>query len=249
MRTNHFSSSPGCARLWYMILSPQEVKSLEHISRQVLAAEELRRAEVITAPWRRRHFLAGRVLLRQTLARCLRVEPHDLVFQTAEHSRPVLKTPSDSHLHFSLSHSGRMVVCAVAPGCPIGVDVEAAHGFKTPMEVAERFFAPAEVETLLRLQGRQRRTAFLTLWTLKEAFAKAQGQGLHATGLKASFLWYLDSQAWKSDIRTVSAHSLMGWQFATLGLLYGYHTALAVYSSNELPVRVHSVHSVQAVRS
>lgn len=169
------------------------------------------------------------MLLRKTLACCLQVEPQELVFRINEHGKPWLVLPADCPLQFSLSHSGKLVVCAVTLAGPIGVDIEYTRSFKTPMEVAERFFDATEVAALARLYGRQRNAAFLTLWTLKEAFVKAQGQSLHSGSMKTSFLWYLDENLRKSDVRMVSHPSLPNCQFASLDLP-GYHrTSLAVY--------------------
>jgi len=236
-----------CVHFYYAILSPAVRAELRRRCRSILPPEELQRARRIRSPWRREHFMAARLLLRKVLARLLHMEPQELIFQAEEQGKPVLAVPSTPDLQFSLSHSARMVACAVASARPIGVDVESAGNIRPPMEVVERFFDPAEAALLLQLSGRQRTSAFLTLWTLKEAFAKAQGQGLHPKCLKTSFFWYLDKQIRKSDIRTVSERSLEDWQFAVISLHPGYHAALAVHSPGDerLFVRVREIEDLK----
>ena len=76
--------------------------------------------------------------------------------------------------HFSLSHSGRWVVCAVSSD-PVGVDVELP---RCTMDIGLRFFRPDELEGLDRLPFVQQRDQLNRLWTAKEAFVKALGGGL-----------------------------------------------------------------------
>lgn len=68
-------------------------------------------------------------------------------------------------LFFSLSHSGPLVLCAVADH-PVGVDVD----HRCPAAVARRHFAPEEQTAAP--------TDRLRIWTAKEAFLKALGVGL-----------------------------------------------------------------------
>ena len=58
---------------------------------------------------------------------------------------------ADLPLEFSLSHTRGLVVCAVALRDAVGVDVEWAGRESAPLELARRFFAPAEAERLAKL--------------------------------------------------------------------------------------------------
>ena len=77
--------------------------------------------------------------------------------------------------HFSLSHSGMLVVCALGDS-PLGVDVEEP---RCTMKIARRFFSPDEVSFLESLSETDRREALNRLWPAKEAFVKALGTGFH----------------------------------------------------------------------
>lgn len=76
--------------------------------------------------------------------------------------------------HFSLSHTRRLVCCALAP-FPVGLDAE---GLDRPVRpgLAEKVLAPQELETWRAGGGRDR--DLLTYWVLKEAWVKYTGQGL-----------------------------------------------------------------------
>jgi len=81
-------------------------------------------------------------------------------------------------IHFNISHSGKLIVCAVAES-DVGVDVEEKR--KVNLSVAERFFSPGELEDLFKLDDPERMDYFFKLWTLKESFLKAIGSGLTRT--------------------------------------------------------------------
>lgn len=92
-------------------------------------------------------------------------------------------------LEFNLSHTEGMILCAVTGGAAVGVDVEDTARSADFLPLARRFFAPAEIALLENLPPEQLPSAFYRLWTLKEAYLKAQGVGL-TTALDAfSFHW------------------------------------------------------------
>lgn len=76
-------------------------------------------------------------------------------------------------IHFNLSHSGTLAVCAVSDR-PVGADVEALTPFAP--EVSALCFQPREIEWLERQADRD--LAFTRLWTRKESYLKYLGAGL-----------------------------------------------------------------------
>ncbi len=122
-------------------------------------------------------FLCGRALLRAVLSTWAPVDRREWRFSLNAHGRPGIAAPS-SPLHFNLSHTRGMVVLALGPDPSVGVDVERLDRSVRPMEVADRFFSPLEVEGLRALPTERHRDRFLALWTLKEAYIKARGMGL-----------------------------------------------------------------------
>ena len=84
--------------------------------------------------------------------------------------------PDEPAFHFSLSHAGAWAVCAVC-GAPVGCDVEKSG--RGSLRLAERFFHPEELEALRReAEPRNFDRLFTGLWTRKESYLKAVGQGL-----------------------------------------------------------------------
>src|SRR5262249_44867334 len=61
---------------------------------------------------------------------------------------------------------------------PVGVDVERWRIYPSHLEIAKRFFAPAEVRALHALREGRREDGFFRVWTCKEAFIKLTGLGL-----------------------------------------------------------------------
>ncbi|GAB3998691.1 hypothetical protein GCM10029992_25200 [Glycomyces albus] len=91
--------------------------------------------------------------------------------------KPVIAAPA-STLRFSLSHTDGAVACAVADGVECGIDVEPVGA--VPEAVGELAFT-AEERTRVACSPEERRAGQLTaLWTLKEAYGKATGEGLTA---------------------------------------------------------------------
>jgi 4'-phosphopantetheinyl transferase len=115
---------------------------------------------------------AARGLLREVLGRATGRGPARVGFRHAEHGKPHL---DDGPLRFNISHSGGAVLIALAR-VEVGVDIELPRPRRTD-DLARRFFAPGEQERLFALEGESRRNAFFRLWTCKEAFLKATGEG------------------------------------------------------------------------
>ena len=95
-------------------------------------------------------------------------------FATIENGKPCLVHHPE--IQFNLSHSGSMVMAAFS-SCPVGCDVEIKQ--RARMDVAKRFFAPAEQRVLLAAKTEEERDLlFSRLWTLKESYLKVGGQGM-----------------------------------------------------------------------
>ena len=95
----------------------------------------------------------------------------DFALSYNEHGKPYLTHHPD--IHFNLSHSGRLAVCAVSDA-PVGVDVERERKYSA--SVARRFFTPEEYDFVEKSDDRG--NAFLQIWTRKESYLKMRGCGL-----------------------------------------------------------------------
>lgn len=122
----------------------------------------------------------GRQPLREVLARYLGIDGRDVVLAEDMHGRPALGGAHGGLFDFNWSHSGGRAVVAVARDVRPGVDVESPRTGRTRevLGLARRFFAPDEAAWLATLGASHRQSAFLQLWTAKEALLKAHGRGL-----------------------------------------------------------------------
>ena len=77
-------------------------------------------------------------------------------------------------LHFSITHTRRRVFCALSEQ-PLGIDAEELDR-KIDLRLAEKILSPGEWEQYLAAEDKG--LALLRFWVLKEAAAKATGEGL-----------------------------------------------------------------------
>jgi 4'-phosphopantetheinyl transferase len=124
----------------------------------------------------RRMFLLGRIMSRRLVGRALDVAPGAWNWREGAHGRPEIAHPP-TPLHFNLAHSAGLVVCALANGREVGVDVEDLERPPVDPRMLPRYFAPAEAADI-EAQGEAWRERFLQYWTLKEAYLKARGLGI-----------------------------------------------------------------------
>jgi 4'-phosphopantetheinyl transferase len=90
-------------------------------------------------------------------------------------------SPAHEGLRFNVSHSHEWALIALARDRDVGVDVEHYRPLRHELfEIATRFFAPVEVEALRAMEPAEQEAAFFRIWSRKEAYIKAIGQGVSA---------------------------------------------------------------------
>jgi 4'-phosphopantetheinyl transferase len=144
----------------------------------LLSADERERAGRFVFDRDRDRYVVGRGSLRMLLGRYLETPPAQLRFTYGPRGKPALAAGAPALPHFNLAHSGDLAVYALALERDVGVDVEAVRPDFATDAIARRFFSPHEVAALRALSAAQRVTAFFSCWTRKEAYIKAQGDGL-----------------------------------------------------------------------
>lgn len=146
------------------------------VLRATLSADERDRADRFRFRRDCDRFIAGRGLLRVTLAERLNAEPEALRFGYGPAGKPFLR--DHPRMRFNVSGAGGFGLVALAEEIDLGIDLELAESAPMVVEVADRFFAAAELEHLRRLPRADRPMACLRCWTRKEAYVKAHGEGL-----------------------------------------------------------------------
>ena len=124
-------------------------------------------------------FAAGRALIRTMLSAHALCPAEGWCLERDKYGKPRLTAGSGfPDLRFNISHSSGAVIAAMSLGRDIGVDVESKKLQIDHLELARAYFAAAEIELIEALPEARQRDAFFALWTLKEAYVKAQGKGL-----------------------------------------------------------------------
>ncbi|HWO23630.1 MAG TPA: 4'-phosphopantetheinyl transferase superfamily protein [Kofleriaceae bacterium] len=143
----------------------------------ILDAGERARMERFVFERDRQLFLAAHALVRRSLSRHADVAPDAWRFRAENGEKPVIAGPAPvPPLSFNLSHCRGLVACAIARGREVGVDVERIA--ELPRDLIDTIASPAEAAALRALPAAAQAERFFTLWTLKEAYVKARGQGL-----------------------------------------------------------------------
>ena len=126
-----------------------------------------------------RQFLLCRAALRAILCDQLACGNQELTFETSEHGKPWARVGGvDAPISFSVSHSGRHGLIAVAPGGRLGVDVEELGQRRNLDLLMDGVLGEDERREIAAKAGNDQVRSFFRLWTMKEALLKAHGKGL-----------------------------------------------------------------------
>jgi 4'-phosphopantetheinyl transferase len=146
---------------------------------RTLSEAERTRADRLVRTRDRDRFLICRAVLRQILAGYLQTTGDRIRFEYGAQGKPYVAQPLEGGgLHFNLSHSDETALLAFTRRGPVGIDVERVRAAVPWREIAAHVFAREERELLENLPATRRQRACFVLWTGKEAYVKARGQGL-----------------------------------------------------------------------
>ncbi len=167
----------GQIHVWQVALvaTPQ----LVGLSRSLLVADELRRAErrVLAADAQR--FLLSHVAVRCVLALYLETSPAAISIVPASDGKPHVDPAAGGAVHFNLSHSADLALIVLARDVAVGVDVERVRPWDADVDdTPAHFFSRREQRLLAAVPARIWPEAFTRCWTRKEAIVKAIGAGL-----------------------------------------------------------------------
>ncbi|HWV38890.1 MAG TPA: 4'-phosphopantetheinyl transferase superfamily protein [Vulgatibacter sp.] len=182
---------------------------------------ERRRSAAFRAEIDRRRFRAGRVSLRLLLGRILGCSPVRVPLAEGPHGKPVLAPDAGVRVGFNVSHSGDLVLVAIARNRELGVDVERHSGVDIH-SIASTVFSSREQAALLEMEPSAQADAFFRLWARKEAILKAEGGGflLPTTTFSVTLA--------RDDARLLEGMDPRRWWLRDLPVPEGYAAALAV---------------------
>ena len=163
--------------IWLASLD-QPVRDLPRHTR-ALSTEERRRADSYSFALDSRRFISRRWILRGILGCYLGADPSELALRYGKNGKPELcDVLARSSLNFSLSHSDGVGLFAFAQNRVVGVDIERVREVLEIDSIAEDFFSTREKQLIGSVCQRDKKDAFFTIWTCREAFVKALGDGL-----------------------------------------------------------------------
>jgi 4'-phosphopantetheinyl transferase len=198
------------------------------------AAEQARAARFRREP-DREAYVAMRGFLRERLAAVLAVAPQAVTLAEGPHGKPALAAPPP-RWEFNVSHSGDIGLLALAWNRAVGVDVEQHRDNLDGPALAQRYFSPREIAALRQAPPEEQRAWFYALWTRKESFIKAVGQGL---GFPLEKFSVTASPAEPPRLLALEGEPQpeAAWQMWEVAVDAGYSAALTVAAENGGTVR------------
>ncbi|WP_433547535.1 4'-phosphopantetheinyl transferase family protein [Streptomyces sp. CA-294286] len=141
-----------------------------------LLGRDWQRYQSLERPRMRERLLASRLLLRYAAAAAIGSSPElvDLAYQPA--GRPYVR--GCDQIDVSLSHTEETMVVGITRRGRIGVDVERADRRLAGTGSERQACTPYELGLLDAAGPAARNDVMVRMWTLKEAYSKALGQGL-----------------------------------------------------------------------
>ena len=215
----------------------------EEALRTALNGEELSRLASLRDDDARQQYLVAHVLLRCALSSQQPVSLSSWQFRRVPSGAPVVAAPlAAMTLSFSLSHTRSLVVCAVSATCKVGVDVEKIEEAVDVHQLALHVLSKGERDEWDREAQSRQAERFYFLWTLKEAFLKAVGQGLRTPPDAVGFRL---QQGLHPELvclpRELGAPG--DWSFRTLEISDVHACALAIRITPGKPFLIHLEHA------
>ncbi len=172
-----FFDKRGDIVILHVDLTPDQAREAEALS-WLNNAERVRRQRYRHAR-PRREFALCRAALRAALCGQFGCRNDQLAFGASRYGKLfALLDDAPAPISFSVSHSGKHGLIALAPEGRLGVDVEERTARHDPDGEIRKVFAPGERAQLASASGDRKRRLFFALWTMKEALIKALGTGL-----------------------------------------------------------------------
>lgn len=146
----------------------------------LLSADETERATRYRFEEDRLCYAVAHAALRVLLAGYTGRTATAIRYSEGEHGKPSLAPePGSRAVTFNMSHSGDLVLLAFTRTAEIGVDVERFKPDFPVTEIADQFLALVEGAALRNVAPDRQIECFFRIWTRKEAYLKANGDGLY----------------------------------------------------------------------
>lgn len=162
--------------IWYAYLDVPEDSEMHLLN--FLSTTEIARSEKIISPLQKRRYITSHGILRYILCQYLEVDPKLIQFKYGVNGKPSLRSELQN-LRFSLSRSKDFSVFAFRNNSEVGVDIEKIETKFHFIEIVNKYFTTEEKVYLFTLLPELKTMNFFSLWTLREAVLKINGNGIN----------------------------------------------------------------------
>lgn len=187
----------------------------------------------------RHQYLITRAFLRIILSLYEnQTTPQQWQFHRQHYGKPFITNPVTKPLYFNLSHTAGKIAIIISCHDGVGIDIENINRESNLKDIAKTIFSTKECDFFCQLDQQQQPKYFFLLWTLKEAYVKAQGKGI---SMPMTDLTYHNQDIYLQD---QNPH----WQFWTLFFDDNYQLSIAAQTlESELYNSIHmfQIHSAQ----
>ena len=171
-------------------------------------------ASAFQFPRRRKAFLLGRLAAKLALAPFLSETDRTKIRLTrGVFGQPLVEYPLLHHAEITLSHTESFAVALAFPRAhPMGIDLETIDPGRAETIKSELKFSPAEKQWL-HSSAVEPSSAYVMLWTIREALGKALRTGLTCPPelLAAGSLTHLAPACWESHSKNFAQYKCLSW--------------------------------------
>jgi 4'-phosphopantetheinyl transferase len=231
---------PGEIAVWWMELSAPSADVMARW-RTCLDPAEQAQADRFHFEEDRSTYTAAHWLVRNALAAVGGAPPAAWRFVIERKGKPRVDPAAGlPELRFNLSHTRDLVACVINLDTEVGIDVETLDRKSADLAIAKRFFSATEFTLLRDTPPDRQHDTFFRLWTLKEAFIKATGEGM-SRGLD-SFSFTLDPVS--ISFRPQGTDEPTQWTFIEQRPTPGHLLAIAARYPEPVKLLLHPVRQV-----
>lgn len=140
---------------------------------KLISVEKQEKIKRFSNPCDSQRSIISELLIRYILHSKYKLSLDEIILTTNNFGKPFLQHKNP--IYFNVSHSGAWVV-GVFDLNPVGIDIEEVK--QLDISFARYFLSIEEVDYLFSLKEEKQLDAFYNIWTLKESYVKAIGEGL-----------------------------------------------------------------------
>ena len=150
----------------------------------ILSKNEKNKAHEFQHPDDRLSFTKCRSILRSTLSKWLNCDPNEINIIHRENGKPYLE--HSKVIEFNITHTKGLAAIAFSIDSEVGIDAENLNREINLDQVAKKVFTTSEQSLINANNQNDKKKTFFRLWTSKESYLKATGQGLRIDPRKIS---------------------------------------------------------------